>query len=164
MPARRLCRRVIRRTARATPNPKDRHTPGCIRQYNPNSTRRHDVLAEHCPHCQSDVTGVAQVAVQAYGRIDIPEITSDVTKVTLYGGICPCCARRFKVAAPTGLEPGLLFGSNLHVFVLYLHPVRALDAVDAQPVRAGNQRRRARQKPPDDRAPASLQRSASGRA
>lgn len=27
--------------------------------------------AKQCPHCSADVTGVAQVAVQAYDRIDM---------------------------------------------------------------------------------------------
>ena len=65
----------------------------------PNPTRRRDVLANHCPHCQADVTDVAQVAMQAYDRIEIPEIVPDVTRVTLHGGVCPCCRARFK--APT---------------------------------------------------------------
>ena len=72
------------------------------------------------PHCHADVTGVAQVAVQAYDRIEIPEITPDVTRVTLHGGVCPCCAKRFKAPPPAGLEPGSPFGPNLRAFVLYL--------------------------------------------
>ena len=38
----------------------------------------------------------------------------------LHGGVCPCCARGFKAAAPAGLEPGSPFGPNLRAFVLYL--------------------------------------------
>jgi transposase len=38
----------------------------------------------------------------------------------LHGGVCPCCAGRFKAAAPAGLEPGSPFGPNLRAFVLYL--------------------------------------------
>jgi len=41
------------------------------------------VLAERCPHCRADVAGVAQVALEAYDRIEIPEITPDVTRLTL---------------------------------------------------------------------------------
>jgi transposase len=63
---------------------------------------------------------VAQVAVQSYDRIEIPEITPEVTRVTLHGGVCPCCARRFKAPPPAGLEPGSPFGPNLRAFVLYL--------------------------------------------
>ncbi len=42
-----------------------------------------------------------------------------MTRVTLHGGICPCCRRRFK-AAPADLPPGSPFGPNLRAFILYL--------------------------------------------
>ena len=58
--------------------------------------------------------------MQSYDRIEIPEIKPDVTRVVLHGGVCPCCAGRFKATAPAGLEPGSPFGPNLRAFVLYL--------------------------------------------
>jgi transposase len=94
--------------------PKSKAHAGAHRLLHPHPTRRRDVLAEQCPHCHADVTGVVQVAVQAYDRIDIPEITPDVTRVTLHGGVCPCCAQRFKAPPPAGLEPGSPFGPNLN--------------------------------------------------
>jgi transposase len=100
--------------------PKSRVHAGAHRPLHPHPTRRRDVLAERCSHCRADVTGVAQVAVRAYDRIEIPEITPDVTRVTLHGGVCPCCAKRFTAEAPAGLEPGSPVGPNLRAFVLYL--------------------------------------------
>jgi len=100
--------------------PKSRVHAGAHRPLHPHPPRRRDVLAERCSHCRADVTGVAQVAVRAYDRIEIPEITPDVTRVTLHGGVCPCCAKRFTAEAPAGLEPGSPFGPNLRAFVLYL--------------------------------------------
>jgi transposase len=100
--------------------PKRRVHAGAHRSLHPHPTRRRDVLAERCSHCCADVTGVAQVAVRAYDRIEIPEITPDVTRVTLHGGVCPRCAKRFTAEAPAGLEPGSPFGPNLRAFVLYL--------------------------------------------
>jgi transposase len=100
--------------------PKGKAHAGAHRPLHPNPTRRRDVLADHCPHCRADVTGVAQAEAQTYDRIEIPEITPDVTRVTLFGGTCPCCAKRFKAEAPAGLEPGSPFGPNLRAFVLYL--------------------------------------------
>jgi transposase len=100
--------------------PKGKAHAGAHRPLHPNPTRRRDVLAEHCPHCHTDVTGVAQVAVQSYDRIEIPEITPDVTRVALHGGVCPCCAQRFKAPPPAGLEPVSPFGPNLRAFILYL--------------------------------------------
>ena len=49
-----------------------------------------------------------------------------MTRVTLYGGVCPCCAKRFKATAPAGLEPGSPFGPNLRAFVIYLRSVQGI--------------------------------------
>lgn len=70
--------------------PKGRVHAGAHRPLHPDPTRRRDVPAERCGHCQADVRGVCQMAVHAYDRIEIPEIVPDVTRVTLYGGTCPC--------------------------------------------------------------------------
>jgi transposase len=106
--------------------PKGRAHAGAHRPLHPDPTQRRDMLAEHCGHCQADVSGVAQEAVHAYDRIELPEIVPEVTRVTLHGGICPCCARRFKAPAPAGLEPGSPFGPNLRAFVLYLRYAQAI--------------------------------------
>ncbi|MCX7180900.1 MAG: IS66 family transposase [Proteobacteria bacterium] len=100
--------------------PKAKVHPGAHRPLHPNPTSRRDFALDRCPNCQADVTGVAQAAVQTYDRIEIPEIKPDVTRVTLYGGACPCCAAKFKAQAPAGLEPGSPFGPNLRAFALYL--------------------------------------------
>ena len=50
----------------------------------------------------------------------------DVTRVSLHGGVCPCCARRFKAEAPAGLEPGSPFGPNIRAFVIYLRAVQGI--------------------------------------
>jgi transposase len=99
---------------------KSRVHRGAHRPLHPNPTRRRDVLADRCAHCHADVSGVAQVALHTYDRIEIPEIVPDVTRVVLHGGVCPCCAAKFKAAPPQGLEPGSPFGPNLRAFVLYL--------------------------------------------
>ena len=102
------------------PSRKVRVHAGAHRPLHPNPTRCAAVRAERCPHCRADVTGVAQAAVQTYDRIEIPAIAPDVTRVVLHGGVCPCCAGRFKATAPAGLEPGSPFGPNLRAFALYL--------------------------------------------
>jgi transposase len=83
-------------------------------------------VASHCPHCLADVSGVAQTTVRAYDRIELPEIKPDVTRVTLHGGVCPCCTKTFMASAPAGLEPGSPFGPNLRAFVLYLRFTQAI--------------------------------------
>ncbi len=59
-------------------------------------------------------------------RVEIPKIEPDVTRVTLMGGVCPCCAGRFKATAPEGLEPGSPFGPNLRAFVIYLRSIQGI--------------------------------------
>jgi len=93
---------------------------GAHRPLHPEPTRRREVLVERCPHCRAALAAASQAPLQAYDRIDIPRITPDVTRVTLYGGTCPCCHGRFKAAPPAGLEPGSPFGPNLRALVLYL--------------------------------------------
>ena len=99
-------------------SPKARVHAGAHRPLHPNPTRYEAARAEHCPRCRADLGDVAQVAVQTYDRIEIPAIAPDVTRVMLHGGVCPCCAGRFKATAPAGLEPGSPFGPNLRAFVL----------------------------------------------
>ena len=106
--------------------PKATAHAGAHRPLHPNPTRTRDVLAEACPHCRADVSGVAQTAVHVYDRIEIPQIKPDVTQVRLHGGTCPCCAKRFTAAAPAGLEPGSPFGPNLRAFAIHLRYTQAI--------------------------------------
>jgi transposase len=114
--------------ASAPSNPKAKANPhaGAHRPLHPDPTRERIVSALVCQGCGADVSTVAQNAVQVYDRIEIPEIKPDVTRVTLRGGVCPCCARRFKAVAPEGLEPGSPFGPNLRAFVIYLRSVQGV--------------------------------------
>lgn len=59
---------------------------GAHRPLHPNPTRRREVPAERCPHCQADVSGAPQAPVHPYDRIEIPEIAPDVTRVALHDG------------------------------------------------------------------------------
>jgi len=95
------------------PRPKANPHAGAHRPLHPNPTRERIVSARVCQDCGTDVSNVAQSAVQVYDRIEIPKVDPDVTRVTLQGGVCPCCAKRFKAPAPGGLEPGSPFGPNL---------------------------------------------------
>jgi len=105
---------------------KSKPHAGAHRPLHPNPTRCRKVLAERCPHCRADVSGAAQAPVHTYDRIEIPEITPDVTRVVLHGGVCPCCGGRFKAEPPAGLEPGAPWGPNLRAFVLYLRFTHAI--------------------------------------
>src|SRR5665213_4046744 len=66
---------------------------GAHRALHPKPTRTRDVFAAVCA-CGADLSGATQTAQEAYDRIEIPKIEPDVTRVTLMGGVCPCCARR----------------------------------------------------------------------
>src|SRR5580704_13021410 len=69
---------------------------GAHRPLHPNPTRTRDILATSCQRCGADVSQTAQRPRETYDRIEIPEIKPDVTRVILHGGVCPCCAGRFK--------------------------------------------------------------------
>jgi transposase len=110
----------------AASKPKGTPHKGSHRELHPSPTRTLDVWAEQCPHCATDVSAAMQSALERYDRIEIPQIEPDVTRVVLHGGVCPCCAKRFKAAAPDGFEPGSPFGPNLRALILYLRVTHAI--------------------------------------
>ncbi|MGH7089460.1 MAG: IS66 family transposase, partial [Stellaceae bacterium] len=85
---------------------------GAPRPLHPNPPRRRAIIAARCRYCRADVSGAGQGAKERYDRIETPQIQPEVTRVTLYGGVCPCCARPFKAAPPAGLKSGSPFGPN----------------------------------------------------
>src|ERR671926_737535 len=99
--------------------PKSKPHPGAYPPLHPNPTRRQEVRAHCCPQCQADVTAVAQVPLHAYDWIEIPEITPDITRVTLYGGTFPCCRGRVQAAAPRGGPPRSPLWSDPRPLVLF---------------------------------------------
>jgi transposase len=99
---------------------KGKPHPGAHRGLHPNPTTRIAATATHCSHCGTDVSGRAQIACEAYDHIEIPSIKPDVTRITLFGGTCPCCARKFKAPAPEGFPQRSPFGPNLRALVIYL--------------------------------------------
>jgi transposase len=99
---------------------------GKHRALHANPTRTHEVLARLCTGCGADVSAVPQSACESYDRIEIPKIEPDVTRVVLHGGVCPCCAGRFKAPAPAGLEPGSPFGPELRAYAIYLRSVQGI--------------------------------------
>ena len=98
---------------------------GAHRPLHPNPTSKRDVFAGACA-CGADVSGVIQAARETYDCVEIPRVEPDVTRVTLYGGVCPCCAGRFKATAPEGLEPGSPYGPDLRAQVFYLRFVQCI--------------------------------------
>ena len=100
-------------SAPAAPKPKAKPHAGARRPLHPNPTARREFRAEPCRGCGADVSGAAQFACESYDRIEIPPIEPDVTRVTLMGGVRPCCRRGFKAVAPAELAPGSPFGANL---------------------------------------------------
>jgi transposase len=100
--------------------PKNKPHKGAHRPLHPNPTNKCDVMASHCQHCGTDVSARPQVACAAYDHIEIPPLEPEVTRITLHGGICPCCAKKFKAAPPLDRQPGSPFGPNLRALVIYL--------------------------------------------
>jgi transposase len=100
--------------------PERKAHAGAHRPLHPNPGHKRDVMASSCQHCGVDVSGLLQTACEVYDHVEIPDIKPHVTRVTLHGGVCSCCAKKFKAAPPSGMEPGSPFGENLRALVIYL--------------------------------------------
>jgi transposase len=102
--------------------PSEKRTPhaGAHRPLHPNPTSRRDIAANACQHCGADVANEPQLVCEAYDHIEIPPIHPHVTRVSLLGGACPCCAKRFKAPPPSDMPKGSPFGPNLRALVIYL--------------------------------------------
>ena len=106
--------------------PKAKSHEGAHRGLHPHPTRRIDAVAKQCGYCAADVSTAPQSAMESYDHIEIPAIVPEVTRIVLHGGVCPCCARRFKAAAPEGLAKGSPFGANLRALIIYLRFTQAI--------------------------------------
>jgi transposase len=113
-------------SANSPPKAKANPHAGAHRPLHPHPTSRREFRAAHCQRCGVDVADAPQFACQSYDRIEIPAITPEVTRVTLLGGVCPCCGKRFKATPPADLAPGSPFGDNLRAFVIYLRSVQGI--------------------------------------
>ena len=113
-------------SALAAPKPKAKPHAGAHRPLHPNPTSRRELRVECCQSCGADVSAMAQFACESYDRIEIPPIEPEVTRVTLMGGVCRCCGKRFKAEPPAELAPGSPFGDNLRAFVIYLRSVQGI--------------------------------------
>ena len=113
-------------SAPAAPKPKAKPHAGSHRPLHPHPTSRRELRAERCQSCGADVSQTAQFACESYDHVEIPPIEPEVTRVTLLGGVCPCCGKRFKAKAPADLAPGSPFGDNLRAFVIYLRSVQGI--------------------------------------
>jgi transposase len=100
--------------------PKSKPHKGAHRALHPNPTHKREMTANHCQHCGTDVSAQRQWACEAYDHIEIPPIEPVITRITLHGGVCPCCAKTFKAAPPSDMRPGSPFGENLRALVIYL--------------------------------------------
>jgi transposase len=94
--------------------------PGAHRPLHPNPTKNREIPTCACQHCGADVSQAPQFSCEAYDHIEIPPIKPEVTRVTLQGGTCPSCSKKFKAAPPPDMPKGSPFGENLRALVLYL--------------------------------------------
>ena len=115
-----------KRSEPSVPKRKAKPHPGAHRLLHPNPTRSHDVRALACQGCGADVSGVEQIPCEVYDRVEIPKIEPDAIRVSLHGGTCPCCDKRFKAEAPEGLEPGSPFGPNIRALAICLRSVQGI--------------------------------------
>jgi transposase len=100
--------------------PKGKPHAGASRALHDNPTRHTEVRAAACWHCGADVSAAPQTVCEAYDHIEIPPLSPEVTRVSLFGGTCPCCAKAFKASPPAGMPPGSPFGPNLRALAIHL--------------------------------------------
>ena len=93
---------------------------GAHRPLHPNPAAKRDVFASSCQHCGAFFLDTPQFVCEAYDHIEIPRIIPHVTRVSLLGGACLCCARTFKAPPPQDMPKGSPFGPNLRALVIYL--------------------------------------------
>ena len=93
---------------------------GAHRPLHANPTAKRDVFAASCQHCGALFLDTPQFVCEAYDHIEIPSIIPHVTRVSLLGGACQCCARTFKAEPPQDMPKGSPFGPNLRALVIYL--------------------------------------------
>ncbi len=83
-------------------------------------------MATECPRCRTPLGVSDQKPCAVYDKIDLPRPAPIVTRVALYGGICPFCGERFVAPAPAGLEPGSPFGPSIDALAVYLRYQHAI--------------------------------------
>lgn len=76
--------------------------------------------AKSCPHCGAEVDRLRQHLSGIYERIELPQLTPNITRVERYGGVCPGCQQTYEAPVPVGLEPGSPFGNSVASLVTYL--------------------------------------------
>ncbi len=111
--------------AETKPKARRKGRKGSHRPLHPDPTSRRDVLAGRCG-CGADVSGAPQFVCEAYDHIEVPDIKPDVTRVSLMGGVCPCCAGKFKADPPEDMPRGSPFGPNLWALAIYLRFTQAI--------------------------------------
>ena len=85
------------------------------------------VMAKTCEHCHKNLSVGDQTLREAYDKIDISEIKPHVTRVEIYGGICPCCTKKsVPTCVPDGLQKGSPFSMNITALAVYLRFVHAV--------------------------------------
>jgi transposase len=93
---------------------------GAHRPLHPNPTAKRDVFASSCQHCGAFFLDTPQFVCEVYDHIEIPQIVPHVTRVSLLGGTCLCCAKNFKAPPPQDMPKGSPFGPNLRALIIYL--------------------------------------------
>jgi transposase len=93
---------------------------GAHRPLHPNPAAKRDVFATSCQHCGAFFLDTPQFVCEAYDHIEIPPVIPHVTRISLLGGICQCCGKKFKAEPPQDMPKGSPFGPDLRALVIYL--------------------------------------------
>jgi len=90
--------------------------------------------ARQCVCCGHDLSMLPQHEVGRHQVIDLPPLRPVVREVVRYGRYCPGCHSYQRASAPTGYEPGRVWGPHLEGLVLYLHYAHPLSYARVQTI------------------------------
>ena len=82
--------------------------------------------AAGCRHCGTGFGEADHQLHSRYDKIELPRVSSVVTRVERYAGHCPCCGGTTLAPVPDGLEEGSPFGPSVVAMALYLRFTHAI--------------------------------------
>jgi transposase len=85
----------------------------------PEHTQVHTI--DHCPHCQTDLSGVSPTGCVRRQVFDVPPVAIEVTEHQAELKQCPGCNRSVHAAFPAGVSHPVQYGSRLKAQASYLN-------------------------------------------
>ena len=76
---------------------------------------------QECPHCQTDLSGVAVRKVEKRQVFDIPPVRVEVTEHQAEMKCCPGCGQQVRGQFPAAVSHAVQYGNRILAFMVYLN-------------------------------------------